>query len=173
MPLVLRIALIVLSLVFLVIIVRLVIKKRLMLKYYMLWMLLSIVILLVSIFPQPIFLLSNLLGIGAPSNLIFLIALGILFLIALSLSIVVTHQTINERKNLQEIAILKKELEELNRQQSSFRLTRKNLIPPSLLLRDKHKQKNPIPPSFRLERTPAYAGVLVMEESRRIRISGY
>ena len=115
MPLVLRIALIVLSLVFLVIIVRLVIKKRLMLKYSMLWMLTALVVLIIAIFPEIAFFLADLIGIKTSSNLVIFVALGLLLLICLSQSIVISRQTVNERKNIQEIALLKKEIETLKK----------------------------------------------------------
>ncbi|MCF0104808.1 MAG: DUF2304 domain-containing protein [Eggerthellaceae bacterium] len=115
MPLVLRMLLILLCLIFLVVTIRLVIQKRLLLKYSMLWILTAITMLIVAIFPGPLFMFADLIGITTPSNFVFLIVLGLLFLIVLSLSIVATHQTINERKNIQEIAILKKKLEELKK----------------------------------------------------------
>lgn len=101
--------------VFLIYIVRLITTKKLLLSYSLLWLLLSLLVILFSIFPQPLYWLTHLLGIELPSNFIFIIAILCLLTICLSLSIIASKQTAYSKTLIQEIAILKKEVEELTK----------------------------------------------------------
>jgi len=71
----LRVVLIVFALVFFFEIIKLVSRGKLQLKYSLLWMALSLVLLLCAIFPDLVGFFSGSLGIEAPSNLVFLIAI--------------------------------------------------------------------------------------------------
>lgn len=104
-----RAALIVVSLCFLVVIVRLVRKKHLTLKYSFLWLGLGIAILICALLPVIPYRLSDLLGFEAPSNFIFLVATFFLLAIALSLSIVVSKQQRRIVTLVQELALMKSE----------------------------------------------------------------
>ncbi|WP_324248894.1 DUF2304 domain-containing protein [Eggerthella lenta] len=82
---VLQIVAIVLCVAFFAYVVHLVARERLLLKYSLLWMALTIAILLCALFPQPLYSISSLLGFETPSNFIFFI--GLFFLLAISLSL--------------------------------------------------------------------------------------
>lgn len=94
-------------------IIRLVTKKKLLLSYSLLWILLSLLIVFLSLFPQPIYLLTQFLGIQLPSNFVFIIAIVCLMAICLSLSIIASRQTAYSKTLIQEIALLKKEIDNL------------------------------------------------------------
>ncbi len=82
MSLHLRIAMIVLAVVVMVIIFRSVNKKHMRMQYSLVWIIISIALLLLAIFPVFAQWLCFLFGIETPSNLIFL--LGILALLLLN-----------------------------------------------------------------------------------------
>ena len=82
MSLHLRIAMIVLAVGVMVIIFRSVNKKHMRMQYSLVWILISVALLLVAVFPVLAQWLCLLLGIETPSNLIFL--LGILALLLLN-----------------------------------------------------------------------------------------
>lgn len=105
MGIVLQIFLVVLSLAFCTYIVLMVKRGKLLLRYSLLWLLLGIVILVCSIFPQPVIALSELLGFDVPANFVFIVGLFFLLAICMSLTRIVSKQSRAIRNLVQQIAI--------------------------------------------------------------------
>lgn len=103
------------GLVFFLYIIGLVARKKLLLSYSLLWILLSIIVIAFALFPAPVFFITELVGIELPSNFIFIIAIFCLMAISLSLSIAASKQAAYSKTLVQEIALLKKEVEEQQR----------------------------------------------------------
>lgn len=91
-------------------VVYLVSRERLLLKYSLLWLLLSIVILICAVFPGPLYSLTSGLGFTLTSNFVFLLGLFFLMLIGLSLSVIVSKQTTSIKNLAQRLAIVEEEL---------------------------------------------------------------
>lgn len=106
----------ILGLLLLVYIIHLVSSKRLLLSYSLLWICLSAVITICALFPTPIYWLADAIGVVLPSNFIFIIGIICLLIISLSLSVIASKQTAYSKTLIQEIAILRKEVDELKRQ---------------------------------------------------------
>ncbi|WP_368286071.1 DUF2304 domain-containing protein [Enorma massiliensis] len=100
-------------------VVYLVSRERLLLKYSLLWLLLSIVILICAVFPGPLYSLASGLGFTLTSNFVFLLGLFFLMLIGLSLSVIVSKQTTSIKNLTQRLAIVEEEL--LNQRKSNLR----------------------------------------------------
>lgn len=115
MSLTLRVALVAASLVFIVEVVRLVRREKLQLKYSLMWMALSVVVLLCAIFPDAVGFVSGALGVGVSSNFVFLAGFVILIGICLSLSVIVSWQAKDIRCLVQQVALLNKRLEDEER----------------------------------------------------------
>lgn len=111
MSIILRVLLVIFSLIFLMYTLHLVAKERLLLKYSLLWIVLAIALLTCALFPGIAFFASDALGLIAPSNLIFLAGLVLLTIIALSLSVIVSKQTLSIKNLTQRIALLEKEIQ--------------------------------------------------------------
>lgn len=79
----LSIVFIVLSLAFLLYTVYQVKRNKLLLRYSLMWILLSALLFIVAIFPQPIFALAKLAGFDVSSNFIFSAAIFFLLLLCL------------------------------------------------------------------------------------------
>ena len=103
----LKIFLVILILLQFILVIRIVKKKRLTMKYASFWLLLSIVMTIVVIFPRPLFMISKLIGFEVTSNMIFII--GFFVLCYISFVITTTISTQNEKiKNIvQELSIYK------------------------------------------------------------------
>lgn len=101
------------SLVLFVCVIYMVGRGRLLLKYSLLWMVLTIAVCIISIFPQPIFALGHVLGFENPSNFIFAFSIFGLVGICLSLTVIVSRLRISVKNLTQEMALLHKELEDL------------------------------------------------------------
>lgn len=108
---VVQIVVIIAAIAFFAYVISLVAKNRMLLKYSLLWMLLTIFAAICAIFPAPIYHLSTLLGFETPSNFIFFMGLLLLMAICLSLSVIVSGQAIKIKNLVQEQALLQKRLE--------------------------------------------------------------
>ena len=109
----LRIAIIIVCIVFLAAVSRQVAHGKLLLKYSLLWMTLAVASIVAALFPDPLFTISNALGFEAPSNFIFFTALFFLLAICLSLSIIVSKQATRIKNLVQQEALIEKRLEAL------------------------------------------------------------
>ncbi len=95
------------------VILRLLLKKRLNLKYTLVWLLTAIVMLIIAIFPQVVTYLAHLIGIQVESNAVFFFALIFLFLIVLTLTVIVSHMNNRVYRLTQMQALLEKRVREL------------------------------------------------------------
>ncbi len=86
-------------------------KERLLLRYSLLWLALALVLILCALFPGPVFEVAKLFGFATASNFIFVVGFVFLLLICLSLSSVISKQTVSIKNLTQRIALLEKELE--------------------------------------------------------------
>lgn len=105
----LRLFLIIASIVLFIIVSHNVIKNKLLVKYSLLWILLSLILILLSIFPKISFLFSELLGFEKTSNFIFLVIMASLILICLSYSITISNMNKKLIKIVQSMSIEEKE----------------------------------------------------------------
>lgn len=106
MSIALRIALAILTLIFVVNVFLQVKKGKLLLKYSLLWLFLSLLLLLCLLFPNLIYRLSTLIGFGVPSNFLFFCTVIVLFAIVLSLSIAISRLLLSVKNLTQRLAIL-------------------------------------------------------------------
>lgn len=99
------------SIIFVLIILNFVRKDKLDEKYSVLWMIMSIVILIVSIFPVSIEKVSEFLGIYYPPSMLFLVALVVMGAYIVHITLTITKQNKMIIKLNQEVAILKEKYE--------------------------------------------------------------
>lgn len=110
---VIQISVIVFCILLTIFVVRLVVKRRLRLKYSLMWLTLSLLALLFAIFPEPIFGLAHILGFAVPSNMVFFLAIFFLLALCLSLTVIVSWQARDIRQLIQEIAVINNQLEKM------------------------------------------------------------
>ena len=111
MSVVLRLLVAAIFIVFLICVLRLVSKDKLLLKYSLLWILLCVVCVICDLFPEIVYFASGILGFISPSNFIFLVSIALLLAISLSLSVAVSRLTIANKNLVQRVALLEKDLE--------------------------------------------------------------
>lgn len=102
---------------FLIIIIRFIVKKRLNLKYSLVWLFADIVMLIVTIFPQIVYFIGELIGIAAPVNTIFLFGGIFMILIILTLTFIVSNMNNRIYKMTQSIALLEKRIREMEKKE--------------------------------------------------------
>lgn len=102
---------IVVSLLFLLYIVRLIIKGKLREEYSIVWIVCTIVLILFSFWRDGLDIVSNLLGVYAAPNLVFTAAIFAIFIYLLHLSVVVSKLHSQNKQLAQDIALLKNKIE--------------------------------------------------------------
>ena len=106
----LKLFLLIVVICFILLILHTIKKKRLLLKYALLWLASSLFMIFCILFPQFLSLLCKILGIELVSNLVFLIGFLILLILTFVLTIIVSDQKRKIILLLQEISIIKNEL---------------------------------------------------------------
>lgn len=102
-----RLCTIILIIFALVTVIYLVKRNKLNLKYSLVWIFLLLLGAICVIFPQLIMIVNKIIGFQLPSNLIFAGMIFILFVIALSLTVIVSSMATRTRLLLQEVSLLK------------------------------------------------------------------
>ena len=109
MSLKIRVLLIILLVIVLAVIIGMVRRRKLELKYVLLWMLCDILLIVIMIFPQILQWISRTLGIYSPMNAIIFLGFLFLLLLVFSLTVALSHATDEIRRLTQIIAILPEE----------------------------------------------------------------
>ena len=115
MGLALRISLLIAIFVYLVLIIVLLRKKSLNLKYSLLWMFMAVVLLLMVAFPKAIEFLADVIGVASYINAIFMAFIFIILLLVVSLTSIVSKQHREIKTLIQNVALLQKRVEELEK----------------------------------------------------------
>lgn len=111
MSLILRISLLLGIVLYIIVILTFLKKKKINLRYSLLWFLSALVLLIMDIFPGVVSGVARLLGIEVSVNAVFLIFIFLMMLLLISLTSIVSTQHEQIKTLIQEIAILKSELE--------------------------------------------------------------
>lgn len=102
-----------LFILFLFVVVTIYVKKnKISIKYSLVWYLSLLVLTLFTIFPSLLGFVTKFFGIEVSSNFIFAFTIGVLFFITLSLTIIVSEDQKKIKMLIQEVSILKGELNE-------------------------------------------------------------
>lgn len=87
--------------------------RRIREKYAAIWILLSLAVVAIGVFPGLAFWLSSLLGVQTPANLVFAMAIGVLLAVGIQLSTEVSTLEEETRTLAEEVALLRLELRSL------------------------------------------------------------
>ena len=109
----LRLGLLLASLGVFVVIVLSVIKKRLNIKYSIVWLLWAMVSMAMAIFPEIFYAISDLLGIQLPVNTVFLLMMALLYALTFYVYIMISKHNEEIIKLTYKIATQGKEIDEL------------------------------------------------------------
>ena len=118
MSLALQIVLLVLVFIFLLAIIHLLRKGKLSLKYSLIWIFSSIILLIMIIFPQLSIQVSKWIGVEVPSNFIFMLEGIFVLVILISLTLIVSNQTSRLTRLTQAVAILERRIRDLEEKTS-------------------------------------------------------
>lgn len=91
-------------------------KKRIDLRHALIWLVVGFLLLLMDVFPTILTGLSGFFGFALPVNMLFFLGFLLSIMILFELSAKVSKQSDQHKKLVQDIGILSKRIEELERQ---------------------------------------------------------
>ena len=100
---------------YLAFIIHLLKKRKLELKYTLLWLIASFVLLIITVFPSTMYWISNIIGIHTPINSAFILGCMFIILILITITSIVSSLNKNLRMLTQEVALLEKRVRELEK----------------------------------------------------------
>lgn len=106
----LRVEMLIISIIFMIVVVKSINKRKLWLQYSILWIIIAFALVVFLIFPGFVQWCANLVSIETPSNFIYLIAIIALSLITFSLTIIISKQS-EMIKNIVQMVSIEKYLE--------------------------------------------------------------
>jgi len=109
----LQILLIVFSVVTFLFVIYNIRKSKMDIRYAIIWITWSLVVAVISIFPSIVTILSNWLGIFAPTNTLFLGMLFLLYIMSFYVYINLSSHNQKMKELVYEVALLKSEVEKL------------------------------------------------------------
>lgn len=88
-------------------------KKKLELKYALVWFLVAVLLLIFDVFPGLLNGMTNLMGIILPINMLFFLGFIFVLMIVFSQTIIISNLTRKDKRLTQEIALLNKRIDDL------------------------------------------------------------
>ena len=117
MQITLRIALIIVVLIYILGILKAVKRKNMRISYLIFWSILGILLIVALCIPGLVENISNLLGFELPINMIFSAAIFVIFYLIFDLSKLITKEQTKNTLLIQEISMLKQKIEKLEKEQ--------------------------------------------------------
>ena len=93
-------------------------RGKMSLNHSLLWILISMVLLLIAVFPTIAFRLAGLMGIGTPVNLVFLFFAFFSIILFIYLTNVISKEDRINRRLVQKVALMESELREMRMAES-------------------------------------------------------
>lgn len=88
-------------------------RKKIIVKYSLVWFISTFILVIFSIFPKLLKMVTSILGFELASNMVYAIFIGLLLFICLSLTIIVSGQKEKIKLLIQETSILKEKIEKI------------------------------------------------------------
>ena len=111
----LRIEMIVFAAVLAVIIVYEIQKKKMLIRYSLVWLLIAFLLILLGLFPGILSGLCNVLGIKVPTNLLFFLGIITLLMLSFGQTCIISRQSEQIKQLIQQLSILKYDCEMLDK----------------------------------------------------------
>lgn len=112
MSVALRICLVALSIISLFYIIRKIRYSKMQIEYTLFWIVLSIIMILMAVFPQIVYWIAYMLGIMSPANMVYLFIIGILLVKVFMMTIEISNLESKVKALIQEVGISGKEQRE-------------------------------------------------------------
>lgn len=121
MELPLRIALLVVTLIYIYIVLKAVKYKRMQISFSIFWLLTGLILIIALIFPGLVQNISAWVGFGLTVNMVFFVAIFLSFYLIFNLNIMLSKENRKNTLLIQEISLLKKEVQDLKHNNTNER----------------------------------------------------
>lgn len=108
-----RYGLIIILVILLLAILNMIRNGKMRMRYAFLWIILTVILLIAAIAPGFLDTLAGWLGFEVTSNMIFVVAIFLLLVISISLTQIVSEQSLSITLLTQEVSLLKKEVNDI------------------------------------------------------------
>ena len=108
----LRVALIIMSVITFFFVMKQIRRNKIEIGESLFWIVISVILVVISIFPQIPTFFAHLLGVQSPSNFVFLVAIFFIMLKLFTLSIQVAKEKQKLKSLIENVALKEKELQE-------------------------------------------------------------
>lgn len=115
MPLTLRLALIAITLIYILLILRSIRRKKMNVSFSIFWIIAGIILIIFAIVPNMVEAISKMIGFEAPSNMLFVLTIFIAFYLIFNLTTIISQENKKNILLIQEVSLLKKKVEELEK----------------------------------------------------------
>ncbi len=113
MELTLKIALIAITVIYILLILRSIRRKKMNVSFSIFWIITGFVLIIFAIVPNLVETISKTLGFEAPSNMLFVVTIFMAFYLIFNLTTIVSQENKKNILLIQEVSLLKKKVEEL------------------------------------------------------------
>ena len=113
MPLTLRLALIAITLIYILLILRSIRRKKMNVSFSIFWIIAGFILIIFAIVPNMVEAISKMLGFEAPSNMLFVLTIFIAFYLIFNLTTIISQENKKNVLLVQEVSLLKKKVKEL------------------------------------------------------------
>ena len=112
MSLTLRIAIIIVVLLFILLILKGIRRKKMNITFSLIWLIIGVLLIIAAIVPHLIETISKALGFETPSNMLFCVTIFIAFYLIFNLTVIASKENKKNTILIQEISLLKKKVKE-------------------------------------------------------------
>ena len=109
----LKIALIIITLIYMFLIIKSIRKKKMNVSFSLFWIVTGIILIISALVPNMIEYISNLIGFETPSNMLFCITIFVSFYLIFNLTTILSEENKKNTLLIQEVSMLKKEVKKL------------------------------------------------------------
>lgn len=107
----LKIALIIITMIYLALIIRSIRKKKMNVTFSIFWIITGVVLILFALVPNMVEGISKILGFEVPSNMLFCITIFMEFYLIFNLTTIISKENKKNTLLVQELSLLKKKVE--------------------------------------------------------------
>lgn len=113
MTVTLKVALIVITAIYMFLIIKSIRKKKMNVSFSLFWIVTGIILIISALVPNMIEYISNLIGFETPSNMLFCITIFVSFYLIFNLTTILSEENKKNTLLIQEVSLLKKQIKKI------------------------------------------------------------
>lgn len=128
MTVTLKLALIVITAIYMFLIIKSIRKKKMNVSFSLFWIVTGIILIISALVPNMIEYISNLIGFETPSNMLFCITIFVSFYLIFNLTTILSEENRKNTLLIQEVSLLKKQVKNLEQKVDNYTNNSNNVV---------------------------------------------